>query len=344
MTQKEKERAAQEARPRWLNSGRRVNEQITRKMALARLTVEERYDDVRKWLRKRGVYTPLACEAKFDRVVFTTTKLPVALLNNARYKLGVTKRLWKRLYRHSTELKGVDSIRRIYVEHGPNAHWAAPFRVTITPKDGSGLLPGDFLSVLEILTDFKLVLIEVAFDFPLDSIVDVEFVRRRLLSGKMWLKRTVGADKYHQKWGQRGCSKAVRAYAKWEASTLRVELQLHARFLRRKQIKDVFDFQRLPAILLKNHIWFADVDQSNLVARLRRNGIERGKEMEILKQVRARVASLWETLKFMRQALHLTNVNRLLRPLDAVNGVVADALVRLAAQWPGSPTRLGKTK
>jgi hypothetical protein len=344
MTQKEKERAAQEALLRRLNSGRRVNEQITRKMALARLTVEERYGDMRKWLRKQGDYRSPACEAKFDRIIFTTTRLPAAFLNNARYKLGVTEKLWRRLYRYSTELKGADSIRRIYVEHGPNAHWSAPFRVTITPKDGSGLLPRDFFSAVELLTDFKLVLIEVALDFPLDSIVDVEFVRRHLLSGKMWLERAANQGKYHVKWGRPTGSKALRAYAKWEASTMRVEMELRARFLRKMKIDDVFDFQRLPGILAIDHIRFAQIDTTKLAARLRRNGIVSQEQQDTLRQVKNREASLWELLKFLRKRMHWTNVRRLLRPVDDVNGMIEGAFAKLAAAWPARPARFGETK
>ena len=135
---------------------------------------------------------------------------------------------------------------------------------------------------------------------------------------------------------------ALRAYAKWETSSMRVELELHARFLRAKQIKDIFDFQRLAGILARRHIWFAQIDEKKLAARLRRNGINAQRQREIVQQVKSRESSLWETLRYLRRKVHLKNARRLLVPVSDVNRVVEDGLRTWAAQWPTVPTRVGK--
>jgi hypothetical protein len=329
---------------RCINAGRTVSQRITLKMLLALLTLQQRYDEVRRECRKQGRCAGLACKPKADRVVLTATRIPLPALEDAGYRALAPRSLWKRQYGFITRLKGPKSIREIRIEHERNAHWLAPFRITLIPRDESGLLPGDFRMLLELLPDFKLVLVEIAFDFPLDSILDVDFVSRHLLSGKMWLKQAVNQDKYHVKWGAPTGSKAVRAYAKWEVSAMRVELELRAPFLRSRKINDIFDFYRLPAILAKDHIWFTQIDEAKLVARLRRNGMDMEEQRALLQQVKTREGSLWETLKFLRRTLRLTNVRRLLRPLDEINEVVEQGLRTWAAQWPAAPTRLGKKK
>jgi len=105
-----------------------------------------------------------------------------------------------------------------------------------------------------------------------------------------------------------------------------------------------FDFQRLPEILANDHIRFAQIDDTKLAARLRRNGIVSQKQQDILRQVKNREASLWELLKFLRKRMHLTIVRRLLRPVDDVNGIIEGALATLAAAWPVRPARFGETK
>jgi hypothetical protein len=338
-----KMRHAQEALLRWINAGRKAGEQLTIRMLLALLTLHERYLEKRLHLHKNGGYERLTCECKTDRMVLTTPNRPWRVLEDLGYRSRPPQRLWDQSYRSISRLRGTKSIRDINVEHQPNAGWLAPYRITIIPRDATGVEPQDFRAIVEVLPDLKIVLLEIALDFPLDSIIDTDYVRRHLLSGKMWLRQASNQNKFHQRWGPSTGRMAVRTYAKWAASTMRVELELHARFLRDKEVKDLFDFQRLAGIILsKKHIWFGQIDEKKLMAQLRRKGIGKEEQRKILQQVETREPSLWEILRFLRRTTGLKNVRRLLRPLDDVNQVIADAIGKWAAQWQANPTRLVK--
>jgi hypothetical protein len=339
-----KMRDAQETLLRWMNAGRRASEQITRKMLLARLTLQERYTDTRKQLRKEGGYERLTCECKLDRVVLTARNLSWRSFRDLGYRDFTPQRLWNQNYRFVRRLKGSGSIRSINIEYEPNAAWLAPFRITIIPRDETGVGVQDLRSILELIPDLKIVLMEIAFDFPIGSVVDVAYVRKHLLSGKMWLPLGTDADPFHQRWGRAASSKTDRVYAKWSTSKLRFELELHARFLRQHRIADIFDFLRLVEILIPRHISFSQLDEGKLIERLQRNGVTPSEIRNVLHAMKEREDSLWETLRYLRRRVHLKNVRRLLVPVSEMNQVVEQGLRTWAAEWPSTPTRLGKKK
>jgi hypothetical protein len=334
-----KQHAALAALLKRVNQGRRASERLTAAQLQARLALHDRYDQMRSQLMTLG-HASLQCSCLFDRSVITASDFPFAAIADAGYRAHGTRPLWKRLYRRSTKLTGRRSIRQIVVEHEPSSHWAPPFRITVIPKDWTGLLREDLQSVVELLPNCKLVLLELACDFPLDSIVDVAFIRKHLVSGKMWLGQAPSTDRYYRKWGPATGGKAIRAYAKWETYTMRNEWELRARFLRRNGISDLFDLHRVPEILREKHILFAEIDEAKLRARLSRSGVGTTQQTDIVRQVISRQTSLWEALKYLRATLGLKNVQRLLSPLDHVNRAVSDALADLSRQWQTAPTRL----
>ena len=73
-----------------------------------------------------------------------------------------------------------------------------------------------------------------------------------------------GGTTLHERWGSARSSKVVRAYAKFEASSFRIEFQLNARFLRKHQINHASDFAKLATILSSHHICFATLDDNKL--------------------------------------------------------------------------------
>jgi hypothetical protein len=322
---------------------RGVGKQTTVKMLIALLTLQERYVETRNRLRKNG-YERLTCNCKSDRMVLTTQNPPWRVLEDLDYRSRPPQRLWNRNYRLVSRLKGKKSIREINVEHEPNAAWLSPYRITIIPGDDTGVEVQDFRSIQEILPDFKIVVMEIAFDFPIDSVVDVAYVRRHLLSGKMRLPLGTDVNLFHQRWGRAAASKADRVYTKWNTSKLRLELELHARFLRQHKIVDIFDFRRLIEILIPHHIFFAQLRTDKLIERLRRNAVAAREIRNVLHAVKKREDSLWETLQYLRRTVHLKNVRRLLLPISEMNQVVEQGLRTWAAQWPTSATRLGKEK
>jgi hypothetical protein len=183
--------------------------QPTRKMKAAERSLRRRYMDERSDRRRAGNYEALQCTVKLDRLVLTAIAVSLqALCAIPGYRAKKTKSLWQQLYREVTRILGTGSIREIVIESAPNARWLPKFRITIVPRDLTGLLFEDLRFILELIPNFKLVLVEIALDFPLDSIVDTSFGRRHMLCGKTWMR--VGGTALHEKWGTFRSSKVVR--------------------------------------------------------------------------------------------------------------------------------------
>ena len=318
---------------------------VTQKMKAAARNLLRRYQAERSDLRRVGSYEPLRCLAKTDRLEITANDVPLAELGKIpRYRLKRPQRLWRQLYRTATRILGTGSIREIIIESGPNVGWLPKFRITIIPRDTSGLLLEDLRFILELIPEFKLVLLEVALDFPLRSVLDTVFVQRHALFGKTWMR--LGGTALYQRWGTARSSKIARAYAKFEASSFRIEFQLNARFLRKHGINHASDFPKLATILPRHHIHFASLDNNKLRQHLQRSGPPHKTKTEILQTVAKSRKSLWATLRLLRRKWHFTNVRRLLSPLPEMNAVVLAALNEWATQWQkqSSLRGLGTTK
>jgi hypothetical protein len=312
-------------------------------METAAKTLQRRYLQARVELRRAGSYEPIRCDVKTDRIEFTANAVSLqALCSIPGYRAKKTKRLWRQLYREVTRIYGTGSIRKIIIESVPNVGWLSKFRVTLIPRDDTGLLFQDLCLILELIPKFKLVLIEIALDFPLDCIVDTPFVRRHLLCGKTRMR--VGGNALHERWGSARSAKIVRAYAKFEASAFRIELELRSRFLCKHQISHAHDFPKLATILPRHHIFFAAIDDNKLRQHLQRSSLPHRTKTEILKTVAESRKSLWSTLRLLRRKWRFANVRRLLSPLPEMNGIVVAALNEWAKQWEKESSARGVRK
>jgi hypothetical protein len=311
----------------------------TQKMKTTARKLLRFYLDERRDLRRTGNHQPLSCVAKPDRLVFTTNALPLqALCNIPGYRANKPEQLWKHLYRFVTRIRGTGSIREVVVESAPNVGWLPRYRVTVIPRDETGLLFDDLRFILELIPHFKIVLVEIAFDFPIRSFVDPSYVRRHGLFGKTWLR--AGANELYERCGSTRGSKLVRWYVKFEVSQFRIELQLHARFLRQHGINHTSDFPKLAAILPVRHIHFASLNEAKLRKHLLRTVPSANRRADIFRAVATRKKSLWATLRYLRQNARLTNVRRLLTPRVSINTLVRNSLEDWARQWPSAPNRL----
>ena len=318
---------------------------VTQKMKAAARDLLRRYLAKRRDLRRDGNYQPLRCHVKLDRIIITAREVPLQELGRIpNYRARPPRRLWKQLYREVTRIYGTGSIRKIFIESVPNVGWLPKFRITIEPRDETGLLFQDLALILELLPQFKIVLLEIALDFPLDSIVDTSFVRQHLLCGKTWMR--AGGTGLHEKWGTFRSSKVVRSYAKFAILRFRIEFQLNARFLRKHGINHASDFAKLATILSSHHIYFASLDDSKLREHLRRSALPHKTKTAILKSVAKNRKSLWSTLRLLRRRWRFSNVRRLLAPLPKMNGIVVGALNQWATQWQKhtTPRSLDKTQ
>lgn len=57
------------------------------------------------------------------------------------------------------------SSMKFLIESEAQKPWLVPYRLTLIAADRTGLLPSEVFSVLELLPDFKLTTLEIAFDF-----------------------------------------------------------------------------------------------------------------------------------------------------------------------------------
>lgn len=99
---------------------------------------------------------------------------------------------------------------KFLIESERREAWLPPYRLTLYADDRFGLLPDEVFSVLEVLPDFKLTMLELAFDFPIGKVTR-KFVREHALFGK---SRPVPSNNGTDYLGTRRGSKRVQIYEK----------------------------------------------------------------------------------------------------------------------------------
>jgi hypothetical protein len=312
------------------------------KRLLAKLVFETRYIAHRQELLETQQYVPLACTCGIDRVVLTASELPLDAIGKIPgYQMEEEQPLWKQSYRAATRIKGAGSIRKVSVEHKPAKPCYPPCRVVIEPRDSIRLQPLDLVSILERLSEPKIQLVEMAFDFPAESVVDTEFIENHAVFGKSKPHR-VGQVPAYDSWGSRKGSKFVKSYFKGEIVAHRVEIESHALDLEKYGIIRVADFPKFAAVLPESQIFFGRIDHQALTDRLLSNAFSAEKVREIQHRVRNLEWNMCAALNYLRREVGLTNVRRILTGLDEMNGVVRDALEKWAAEWRVNVARVGR--
>jgi hypothetical protein len=325
--------------------GRVWRKKLTAVMRAAIISLALRYWNLRERLLETGQYEPLSCICKIDRIIFTTKDLELesVLAIDGYRPRKKPQRLWKKNYLFAWRMKGTGSISEVVIEYEPTAPWFAPYQITIIPRDSSGVTPEDLWQLFRVLPGARISLLEVAWDFPADCLMGLEYIRKFGLFGKTWLTPPQTGNPFHCKWGSVG-SKIVRVYVKWELWCFRIELELHAAFLREHGIDSPADVAKLSGILVPDHFTFAQIDDGRVLRSLGNRHLGRAKTKDIVEHVnRKKRSSLWRALRYLTQApAKLKNVRRdCLTPLDEPNRVIREALEKLAAQWSTAP-RLGR--
>ena len=314
------------------------------KRLLAGLAFEEIYAATRLELEQNGLYESLTCAGKIDRVVATASDLSLdALAAISGYEIKKPRSLWHKSYRTATPIRGPRSIREVIVESDPAKPFYPRYRVVIEPRDVSGLEAQALASILERLTNPKIQLVEVAFDFPFESIVDTEFVERYGAFGKSG-PHSVGQIPAYDSWGSRKGSKFVKSYYKPEISGHRVELEFHAPDLQRYGIADVFQFPKFAKLIPEHHIFFGRIDHPALLRRLVGEEYPEDQVREIRRKVKNLEWNLCAALNYLRKDVGLKNVRRILVPLDDMNRVVREALSKWGAEWRADSAQLRRNK
>ena len=163
-----------------------------------------------------GTHKP-KCTVRLDRLQLTFKQDPTLELMQAppfqsqkahfiRPKPGGTPPAYRRAHWFGHK----KSKMKFVVESVPRQPWSTPFRLTLFSDDRTGLVPSEVFSILELLPTFKLVLVELAFDFR-GGIIGRRFVRAHALFGKARPRPTVVGTDY---WGSRRVGKLIRCYQK----------------------------------------------------------------------------------------------------------------------------------
>lgn len=216
---------------------------------------------------------------------------------------------------------------QIVIEYQRRFRKMAWMRVSVNPDDAAGLGRRELESILCAFRPYRLRSLELALDFPSESEMDADFVRRYLKSGKSRLRHR---PKYPQAaWlGTARAAKLVRSYPKVPVDGFRIELQLNSKFLEKRGINVPADFLRLVGIA-KSQIEFFDVNWSSLSRSVKRHYPQNAGIL--IKEVRQRSEVLGELLKYLR-SIGITNPVRFLIPMD-INRTVSAAVRLWAQRW-----------
>jgi hypothetical protein len=170
-----------------------------------------------KSVKQKGSGSAPVAAAKLDRMQGYSRKNPSAALQGIPWlKSGRSHRIkrpsdgrfqaFRRVYWFESRTSGL----KLLLESERHEAWLMPYRLTWYADDSTGLLPDEVFSVLEVLPDFKMTMMELAFDFVPEE-MNRKFVREHALFGKSRPVPSVNDTDY---WGTRRGSKRVQAYSK----------------------------------------------------------------------------------------------------------------------------------
>ncbi len=160
------------------------------------------------------------CEVRLDRLVVTASGIAEELIRRLPGFRRTKKHFLRKkhskhflAYSRVTKFESTTSIRQMIVLSDRRMRRLAYCKVTLIARDETGLVPRDVLSVLGLLPDARVVLIELAFDFGSGPGVTGAYVRRHALFGKSRPKN-VASFRGYDSWGTREGAKFVRSYYK----------------------------------------------------------------------------------------------------------------------------------
>ncbi len=224
-------------------------------------------------------------------------------------------------YRRVRRLRNPTTGTQLFIQYIRTRRFLQPLKVTAVANDRTGI---GWVELRRVVTafaeDHHLTLIEVAFDFSLASGVTQDFVRRYGVFGK---SRPEQQPRFPNivRYGTRRSQRLVRSYFKQSVSALRVELEIHSRWLRGSHDLNRNIFQLHWLALFPNDFYFAGMDWTALSVHLRRRRLP---AVRILREARERACSLHGLLKYLRGSVGIHNPDRFLRALK-INREIARA-------------------
>jgi hypothetical protein len=149
------------------------------------------------------------CQTRLDRLGITSSEVLVdAILQLPGFRRNRSHWLKRRKpkdflpYRRVTSITSGTSIFELVILSERQSPRLPQYRITMIADDIQGLRFEDVRSVLELLPNARLVLVELAWDFSTGSRVDGAFIRAQGLFGKS-RKRRVAEIRGYDSWGSR---------------------------------------------------------------------------------------------------------------------------------------------
>lgn len=143
---------------------------LTAKMICARKCLLRR---LQQEMDASGFEHTTSCLVRLDRMQFVLVENPGPLLRDLRGFRRFPSRWIKKKpnqkflpYKRAQWFWSKTSLMKFAIESDRQKPWLVPYRITLIADDRTGLLPGEVFSILELLPDFKLTTLEIAFDFP----------------------------------------------------------------------------------------------------------------------------------------------------------------------------------
>ena len=227
-------------------------------------------------------------------------------------------------YARVQKFKSERNACQVSIQYQQQAPWVPWCRITMIGDDRTGLTLEEIQNVLADCPDHQISLVELAFDFHPDTLVDGDFVRRNAKFGKAQRKKDRGGAG-QLRYGGRNCPQLVRYYFKRQIDRYRVELELHSAILRKQRIDNIADLARVGGVLHPAHIAFKVMKWKKLEAHLRRRYGE-VRAAELIDQAReCAEVSLRKATRFLSKSVY--NVHRFWGS-EATNGYVREALRR----------------
>jgi hypothetical protein len=254
-----------------------------------------------------------ACVVRMDRCLFLAhsqnrnapPRFPgFRRLRDSFVRTQTTTRTYRRVSEHVNPRSGV----RLFLQYQPDLPGLAPFKGTLVPLDRRGLSCADVEQVVNQFGKYRLLLLEIAFDFPRESGIDFNFVQRFGIFGK---SRPNNSPLFTRSglYGSKKAAKMVRVYPKKELDSFRVELEVHSPWLRRYGIVTLQDLAKLPQSLFPKHIRFVNMNWTALTKHLSRRGLN---SAYIIREAKNR-SSIHAVIEFLRNSIGVHNPHRFLR-------------------------------
>jgi len=239
-----------------------------------------------------------------------------------RFVRSVTPiKTWERVARYEHGETG----SQLFILYRTNLPSLPDMKATLIAPNGRFLSWNAVDGVRRELAEARLVLIELALDFPPKCGIDRDFILKHGVFGKAH-RRPVSLPTIY--FGGRRSDKLIRCYFKAEVVAFRVEFQLHASWLTQRNLTQLQNLPDLP-MHLAPYLNFSRIDWTLLRNHLEATQPENASR--VLRDARARSRDILRTLSYLTSE-KIFNRHRYLQSLS-INRDAMKAVKHWAREW-----------